>query len=143
MSVCWKSWQCVLVGLSVGCLGGCGARGIETVPVVGRVTFEGEPIKEGRIRFFPVEGTAGPMTGTEIQEGQYEVRNRGGVPVGKHRVEIEARRLRRGATGPEMPGVGNPAIEQFIPAKYNQRSELFVTVESGSSKKTLDFDLTK
>jgi hypothetical protein len=143
MSVCSKHLACVLMAMLASCLGGCGGRGIETVPVVGRVSFEGEPIKEGRIRFFPVEGTTGPMTGAEIREGQYEVQNRGGVPVGKHRVEIEARRFGKGGSGPEVPGLGNPAVEQFIPAKYNRQSQLFVTVESGSGKKTLDFDLTK
>ena len=144
MTVCSKGLLFVCAVLSTACLGGCADRSIETVPVTGRVTFEGQPVKEGKIRFFPVEGTVGPMVGAQIREGQYEVRNRGGVPVGEHRVEIEALRLRKAAEGePEVPGAGNPAVEQFIPAKYNRQSELVVTAPSGSRGMTFDFDLTK
>lgn len=41
----------------------------------------------------------------------------------------------------QVPGAGGAEIVQFIPPKYNTRSELTFTVEPGSGKVSRDFDL--
>jgi hypothetical protein len=71
-----------LLFLSAG-LPGCSPS---TVTVKGDVTFDGQLVEEGTIRFFPVEGQ-GPTTGGAIVRGRYEVK---GVPLGPQRVEFTA-----------------------------------------------------
>lgn len=43
----------------------------------------------------------------------------------------------------DIPGVdaGPPTGEQYIPEKYNEKTELEVTIDSGSDKITKDFQL--
>ena len=123
---------------------GCGPGGPERTIVSGTVTFDGQGVQEGTIRFVPTQDTTLPVSGAPIQDGQYRVDALGGVPVGAHRVEIEATRAdpKAAAPGEEIPGVEGPPREQYIPAKYNRDSELQVTIESGQAV-TKDFDLAK
>ena len=67
---------------------GCGKSGLEKMPVRGTVTFNRQPVADGDIRFVPIEGTKGPTSIGNIVTGQYTIEARGGVPAGKHRVEI-------------------------------------------------------
>ncbi len=68
-------------------LTGCGASGPETYSVSGRVTFNAEPLPEGRIIFSPSDGSVAPDAG-KIVEGRFEFQ----AKPGKKRVEIHADR---------------------------------------------------
>lgn len=122
---------------------GCGGESkLERVIVCGEATYQGKPIEDGVIRFVPLEGTKGPVSGAMIEGGRYEANIRGGVPVGKHRVEIQAFRK-----APSRPGnIRSPQFDaaetkvQYLPAKYNGRSELKVTV-GGKGEQTENFQL--
>ena len=126
---------------------GCGAdRGPERVVVFGTVTHNGKPISEGTIRFLPVATSAVPMAGTDIRDGKYKVDGRGGVPVGTHTIDIEAFRVDTGAL---KPGAGVPSAMargvrrvQYLPKRYNEDSQLQITIEPGSKQINKDFDLT-
>lgn len=126
-------------------IGGCGGSGdVEKTVVSGAATYEGQPIEDGTIRFVPVKGTQAPVSAAQIQKGRYSADAKGGVPVGTHRVEIEAFRTDpKAPPGADPGGLEGPPREQFIPAKYNVQSELELTVESGSGSVTKDFELTK
>jgi hypothetical protein len=118
-------------------LAGCRqSTGIERVVVQGRVTLNGAPVEDGQIRFIPVEGTAGPVTIAPIIKGRYVCDDKGGVPLGKHRIEILA-------WDPTAPpgGRGEPPRPQWAPAKYNEQSELVETIESNGSDLAKNFDL--
>ena len=120
----------------------CGRGGPETATVSGKVTFQGRPVENGKIRLIPAEGTIGPVSGARIENGQYLITNKGGVPIGKHRVEIEAFMQRgSGESKEQVPGTGGGEWMQYIPPKYNARSELTFVVESGSGQVTYDFEL--
>ena len=67
---------------------GCGKSSLDRVPVHGTVTFKGKPAADGDVRFIPIEGTKGPVSVGNIVAGEYSIDARGGVPTGKHRVEI-------------------------------------------------------
>lgn len=70
-------WVVVVLLVSVA---GCGrSDGPETFIVTGTVTYQGQPVQEGEIRFAPVEGTKGPASGSTIRDGVYTVTARGGV----------------------------------------------------------------
>jgi len=134
---------CTLTATLVGCGGG----GPERVIVTGTVTYRGQPVKEGQIRFFPFEGTKAPMSGAQIVEGQYAVEAKGGVVVGKHRIEITAYRpdprFRELAESlpPDATELERPPQQQYIPKKYNTNSDLRITIPPGSGKITKNFDL--
>lgn len=119
----------------VGCGGG---GGIEKVVVSGTVTWQGEPVPNGEIRFQPVGDTEGPVAGAPIKDGKYTVEGRGGVPVGKHLVKIQAYRAAQGKEDPALRGEGGPA-EQYLPPEYNDKSEMTVEVSRKNAKH--DFNL--
>jgi hypothetical protein len=139
--LCWIG----LVLLSL--IGGCGGSGIERAIVSGSVTFDGKPIEKGFIRFFPIKGTVGPMWGAQITDGAYRADGKGGVPVGTHRVEVEAFRIVRntkmGADIFEDFGGNGPAVAevQYIPAQYNIHSEIELVVRPETSDSPVDFEL--
>jgi len=146
---CWLR-VCLAVaagGVLATFLTGCGKdRGPERVVVSGTVTYNGKPIPEGNIRFMPVATSAVPMAGAEIKDGEYKVDGRGGVPVGTHKIEIEAYRTepsdpKPGETPPPMMARGAPRI-QYLPKRYHVDSQLQITIEPGSREITKDFDLT-
>jgi len=122
-------------------LSGCGKTStLERVEVRGTAAYSGKPLENGEIRFFPIEGTEGPVSGAPIIDGQYQVTQRGGVPVGTHRVEVEA--FRASQAYPELNAEGGHR-EQFLPAKYNTSSELTVTITGDRSVFNHDFNLAK
>jgi len=133
-------------GLCVLALSGCGQSSwdVERTVVSGKVTFNGEPIQKGQIRFVPEGQTEGPVTIGQIEKGQYTIDAEGGVPVGTHRIEITAyREAERNPNEPEeIPGVEGTPEEQFIPEKYNNLTELKATIESGGPA-TKDFELAQ
>ena len=139
-----STWVLVAAVLSAALLSGCGrGDGPERVVVSGTVTYRGQPLEKGQIQFFPAQGTKAPMAGAEIVAGKYKVDAKGGVPVGTHRVEILALRpapLPKNLP-PEALDQGVP-MQQYIPAKYNAKSELELTIAPGSRPVAKDFSLT-
>lgn len=128
---------------------GCNRGGLEKATLSGRITFQGQPIQDGSIRFVPVKGTKGPATVGTIRGGSYTATARGGVPVGTLRVEVEAYRPLPGAkpyTKEQAEGnrgvvEGDYPKTQFLPPKHNTKSTLEVTIEPGSGHATKDFEL--
>ncbi len=139
-----------LLVLLAAMLVGCGARdGPERVIVSGTVTYQGQPVEEGRIRFLPAKGTKVPVSGAEIVDGKYTADGRGGVPVGTHNIRITARRIdpKYAELGDSLPrdlqDVGGPPMQQYLPDKYNVKTELEITIKPGSGRVTRNLDLTE
>jgi len=107
--------------------------------VAGNVTYQGRPVEDGRIRFIPIEGTRGPVSGGLIRDGSYSAGHKGGVPVGVHRVHIEAYRRPK---PDEVDPLEATAKVQYLPRKYNADSELRLRVPSGSKPIAEDFTLS-
>lgn len=133
----------LLVGLSI--LSGCGeSDGLDHLHVKGTVKVNGAPLDNGRISFLPTGGTPGPSTGTVIKNGEFEIPLAQGPVAGKHRIEIMAvrptgRKIREGS-GSENPDELVEEVEQFIPPKYNQKSELTTDLNE-SNAESVAFDL--
>ena len=133
--------------LALLALSGCGRSGPERVVVSGTVNYQGKPLRRGEIRFFPIQKTDTPMTGAYVVDGRYTADKRGGVPVGTHRVVIEAFRSKRKAGGPtgsppDDLGAGLVPQEQYLPEQYNLKSDLQITLEPGAGSTVKDFNLT-
>jgi hypothetical protein len=114
---------------------GCGSSGLDTQPVSGKVTFDGQPISEGRI-LFRGTGSDPRAFSAEIKNGQYQME----ALAGKMRVEITASRPVPGKCDGAEEGETVPVGEMYIPARYNSQSELTAEVTSG--KNEFDFALT-
>ena len=79
------------------CFAGCDAGGIKTVPVTGRVTYNGNPVTEGMVTFMPASSPAGsiyrPATSQLQPDGSYNLRTfepGDGVIPGEYAVAIVA-----------------------------------------------------
>jgi hypothetical protein len=127
-------------GLLVGSMGGCSPSGPARAAVAGQVLVDGQPLVEGSISFFPVEGTHGPSTGGIIHDGQYKIARAQGVIVGRNRVEIRGFRQ----TGKTVRDVWRPgqSINERVRAlgpEFNDQSTLVRDVQARDNQ--IDFDL--
>ncbi len=108
-----------VVALSWLVLAGCGPGGPRFFDVQGHVTFEGDDVATGDIVFTPQDPRIAPEAG-KIRNGRFTARLREGT----HRVEITALAI----DGKTPILMGSPLAENFIPARYNERSELTAEV---------------
>lgn len=130
----------------IGTAGGCNKSDLDKVIVEGTVTFAGAPIDNGEIRFYPSEGTVGPVSGAPISGGKYVAEAKGGVPVGMHQVQIKGFRRAENASvdeesNPVIPGGSTGAPFQYVPDQFNKKSELTIAIEGESNRVTKNFDL--
>lgn len=118
---------------------GCGPGGPPTYPVTGTVTFDGKPISDGQIIFFPTEEGLTPDAGP-IKDGKFSFVAR----EGEKRVQIESTREVPGKTIPQPPPLTGtiPVTEMYIPEVYNSKTKLRVTVMDSAPDNQFDFDLT-
>ncbi|MDR2439148.1 MAG: carboxypeptidase-like regulatory domain-containing protein [Planctomycetaceae bacterium] len=102
--------------------------------VSGTVRFEGQPLAGATVTFIPVDDSRSSV-GTTNTNGKYELRfsaSMKGAVVGEHQVEIR--------TAPtEIDRESKEKIIEHLPEKYNNKTELKVTLKSGNQ--TIDFDL--
>jgi hypothetical protein len=93
----WKPWS-VVTG-AVLFLGGCGSGNVSMAPVTGRVTMDGQPVRNVFVVFHPLPKEGGvvaptrPAMGQVDDDGRYELSTKvkgDGAAVGNHRVSIVA-----------------------------------------------------
>jgi hypothetical protein len=120
----------VMLTLAAGCGDGSG-----TGEVAGTVKVNGQvPPPGSSITFIPADGKA-QTAGALIEDGRYAVR----VPVGTARVEIRVPRA-AGRTAPKVEGPESDGglVEESLPARYNDQTELTFEVKKGSNEKNWD-----
>jgi hypothetical protein len=115
---------------ATGC--GGGDKGPKKHDITGTVSYNGQTISEGDITLLPADGSVGGEGG-KIKDGKYAMKAR----EGKNKVQIMATRAVPGKKGP----MGEDLVEQYIPEKYNEKTTIEVTVESGKTE--YNFDLPK
>ena len=126
----------LLAALTAITLAGCGPSGLDLEPVTGTVTFDGQPIPEGRIQFRAVDGDQRAFSGL-ITNGQYEIEAQPGRMI----VEVRASRIIPGKYDESNPDEKAPVGEMYIPARYNSQTELTAEVPAGGIQQ-LNFALT-
>lgn len=114
-------FACLILG-SLGCSSNTSAPDMHVVQ--GTVTFDGQPIEAGRILFRQTEG-----------DGSYKLE----VKEGPSEIAITASRLIPGKFD-NSNGTPEQMGEMYIPAKYNQKTELNALVTSGGQNQFV-FDL--
>jgi hypothetical protein len=128
--------------LAVGACG-CGS----STNASGQVTYEGVPVKEGYITFFPAD-EKGPMSAAQITDGSYQLT----MSPGRHLVEITAaKKIQFALSSEEMEakfkaakskGNASGIVESadLIPANAVGNRQ---TIDVKSGTQTLDFHLKK
>jgi hypothetical protein len=114
-------------------LGGC-SRDSARGTVTGEVKLDGEPLKQGIIRFVPADGKS-PTADAGITDGKFTAT----VPVGEMVVEITAPKVvgkHKAYDAPDSPVVED--VVELLPARYNVHSELRWTVQTGSQQKVFE-----
>jgi len=102
----------------------------------GTVTLDGVPIEKGTIMLTPADGK-GPTAGCGITAGTYRLQ----VSPGTKQVSINANRKAGTMPDPTSPGSGAriDRYEEYVPKRYNDETELSVTVKPG--RNVADFAL--
>jgi hypothetical protein len=121
-----------LAGLALGlalAVVGCGGS---AQTISGTVTLDNAPVEDGHIAFVP-EGR-GTSAGGTISKGKYSCQ----VPRGKYRVEINASKMMPLPPGQKGMYGDKEEMRQYIPEKYNNKSELTADVTGPA---TLNYDL--
>lgn len=130
---------CMIVFLGVA---GCGSQ-VKTVRAWGEVRWQGKPVEDGVIVFFPVDGTAGPSTGGSIAAGRYDVpQAKGPRADGTYRVEITAsgkERLYNPNASPTASFTAVPVREQLLPPRFNTASTLRAEIAPKADGHRQDF----
>jgi hypothetical protein len=128
----WVGALAVVAGLFV-----CGCqKGPAIGTVRGEVTFNGQPLKDGRILFTPIDGQ-GQTGGATITDGKFTA----SMPVAKMKVAINANRV----IGKKPVYEGDPksplmdVVEELIPPRYNVNTELETDVKEG--EQTVKYEL--
>ncbi|MCH2131998.1 MAG: hypothetical protein MK179_22895, partial [Pirellulaceae bacterium] len=96
------------------------------------------PLPKGSIKFLPQSGTPGPTAGGQIQDGHFSIAANGVTFPGSFRIEITATRQTGNKVYDSTAEMMDPSvqegmvdeIEQYIPARYNQKSDLSAEVQS-------------
>jgi hypothetical protein len=124
-----------LLTIGAGC-----QRDPKRAAVSGQVLIDKEPLMEGSISFFPIEGTEGPEVGDIIKDGHYAIPRNRGVIVGKNKVVIRGFRN----SGKKIPDLvdKNKMVDERVKAvgaEFNDKTNLTRDIQEGQN--TLDFDL--
>ncbi|NOY42220.1 MAG: hypothetical protein GXP26_10335 [Planctomycetes bacterium] len=114
---------------------GCGSS--EVAWVSGKVTYAGEEVSEGALRFFPTEGTPGSGAGAKIIDGHYEITiemaEKRRLVAGGYRITVVASR-KTGKMFPHPDGEGMVEHSQmYIPNRYNMQTQLEAELQPGEN----------
>ena len=107
---------------------GCG--GPPKADVKGKVTLDGQPLKDGWIEFFPIDGK-GQTAAAIIKDGEYQAQ----TSVCMMKVCVNANKVvgkHKAYDTPDSPMIEE--VKNMIPAKYNTSSELKAEMKAGPNE---------
>ncbi len=130
-----RTWANFLtLTLMTGALVGCGGtQDPGAVLISGVVTYNGQPVETGEIRLRPVDADTSGGAG-KIENGQFRLQS----PPGKMKASIIAFREIPGKVVELNPGEKSVAVEQYIPSKFNDKTELVIEVQKNAGEFKLD-----
>ncbi|MCA9072474.1 MAG: hypothetical protein KDA84_26300 [Planctomycetaceae bacterium] len=121
---------------------GCGKdaayEGPPRVALSGRVTIDGQTVDGGTISFIPQSPNL-RVTGGPISNGLYSIVEEKGAHEGGYRVEIRCPKPNGKKFKDSDTGEMKDQLVESVPAKFNTKSTLSVSVSPQNS--TLHFDL--
>ncbi|MGL6193725.1 MAG: hypothetical protein ACRC2T_02745 [Thermoguttaceae bacterium] len=132
--------------MSLALLSGCSG---DPVPgkVTGKITLDGEPVKQAIISFYPSSGPSSMARSND--NGEYELLftdDKKGAVVGTHKVTAStfAPSSMASTTGTADPGAPQiiEAVPEIIPAKYINKETTDIVKEVKSGKQVINIELT-
>lgn len=134
---------CPILILSTVALSGCGSATSEHGPVgtlSGKVTFNGEPVKEGVVQFNnPEKGFGGQAVIDE--EGNYTVSNDlGGLVTGTYQISVVPPMIEK-SFGPDTPPSEVPKEMPNIPKKYHYPNTSGLSFQVKEGENTFDIEM--
>ena len=137
----WKS-KINFFGLSIAVLFWLGCGGNEFHEIHGTVTCGGNPVDAGHMRFVPIEDTRGPTGVVEIGEGgQFRLKSHGGLPTGKFRIEVDARKKTGRKSTIPLSGEMVDETVRICPDRYAGPSSPLTIEVPGESDGRIDIDV--
>ena len=130
----------VIVAITSAAMIGC-SRGPKTVPVTGKVTYQGQPLKFGSVMFQPEKGR---MAKGQIQpDGTFTLSTDGkeGAVPGMHKVGVTCFELQSPNPPATPPGQEPSNGRSFIPQKYNSPTGSGIAVEVTEDMKPVELNL--
>ena len=108
----------------------------------GKISVNGAPLDEAEIQFVPVTSTGGDQLGTVVSKGEFTLADSERLKAGEYQVQIRAYR----SSGKKIwDGMGDGTkknmvddLKQYIPAKFNDTSELKVAIKTGNNEFSKD-----
>ncbi len=83
---------------------GCGGDGKHTVS--GSVTYQGNPVPAGEIRFTPNKGNKGPIVLVKIKDGRFETPKDKGIVGGAYQLRVTGYGSAGNSKDPTAPDFG-------------------------------------
>ena len=126
------------------CVAGCGSGdGLDRQTISGTVTLDGKPLTTGVVRLDPTSVSAGTQVSAMISDGKYSLGKDVGPVPGIYKVQISsAEDTKFTLPAGKTPGeVATPIAKELVPAKYNVKSDLTMTVKAGQNE-AINFTLT-
>jgi hypothetical protein len=127
-----------LGGLVLLSAAGCGDSGPELVPVVGKVTIDGQPATEGAVTYRHASTGAFEASGLIQPDGTYKLmrKDQEGAQAGQYRVVVFVRKTPKTPTG-EMAGL--PSI--IVNKKFTDPKTTPLSVEVKKDAPAGHYDL--
>lgn len=123
--------------LVAGCSDGLGGR----VPVSGKVTVKGQPLKDGVIYFVPLDGQ-GSQANKPLTDGAFQFEGTEGLQPGKYLVRLSSAAKGTTVNEEEAGGPGgsaNVTFAELVPPEWSDKSKQEVTVTAkGPNEFTFD-----
>jgi len=151
---CGAGWFAILALFAV-LLVGCGQSGLPVVPVTGSVQFEGQPVAEAFITFYPAGSEGRMASGQTNANGEFALVTAGaakaGVMPGSYRVSVEKTVFVDDRGNPIIMGSeASEALQQMpkskslIPEKYDTADTSGLTADvAKKGKNHFVFELTE
>jgi hypothetical protein len=127
---------CSLMLLIAGCADGRDPHGRQAIH--GVVTFRGQPLDQGSIRFQSPDPN-GLSAGALIQNGKYQIPREQGLPAGTYTVHLSSLEPTPPLTGAPGENPAPPAKER-LPEEYNVKTRLKAEIKPDQTPK-FDFEV--
>ena len=128
--------HCICVAVLVS-LSGCGSS--DSLSIDGRVTFQGNLVKQGTIVF--LDSSGGHAADGQIVDGSFSIAASQELKAGSYRLEVYAtEETGRKIADPDYPGEMVSETRQVLPPRYNVMTELERKLDATTEQLVLDLE---